>query len=244
MKDINFLKDKIIAHRGYHNIKENIPENSILAFKKAIRYKYVIELDVHILEDNTLVVFHDDNLKRVCGVDKNIDECTFDEIKDLKLFNTTCKIPLFEEVLKEVDGKVPLLIETKMLKYNSILEQELSKILDNYNGLFAIQSFNPFSINWFKNNKKNYIIGLLSSNFKKWNLCYPKKIIGKTLLLDLFLKVDFIAFDLKAMPNKYIDKKKNKKLVLGWTIRCKEDYENANKYFDNIICENMNDYIK
>ena len=42
MKDIKFLKDKIIAHRGYHNIKENIPENSLLAFKKAIRYKYVL----------------------------------------------------------------------------------------------------------------------------------------------------------------------------------------------------------
>ena len=100
MKNIVFLKDKIIAHRGYHDLKEGIPENSILAFKKAIRYKYVIELDVHILKDNTLVVFHDDNLKRVCGVDKNIDECTFDEIKDLKLFNTTCKIPLFKDVLK------------------------------------------------------------------------------------------------------------------------------------------------
>lgn len=44
-----------------HNIKKGIPENSILAFKRAIDNNYLIELDVHIINDKSIVVFHDDN---------------------------------------------------------------------------------------------------------------------------------------------------------------------------------------
>ena len=51
MKNLNFLKSNLIAHRGLHN--KSIPENSIEAFKNAIKYNYIIELDVHLLKDNT-----------------------------------------------------------------------------------------------------------------------------------------------------------------------------------------------
>ncbi len=138
MKGISFLKDKLIAHRGYHDIKKGIPENSIAAFKKAIRYNYTIELDVHLTKDGRLVVFHDNSLKRVCGVKKIIEDCTYSELLKYNLFDTKYKIPLFEEVLKLVDGKVGLLIETKIGKFNGKLEEELVKQLDNYKGDFAI----------------------------------------------------------------------------------------------------------
>ena len=51
--NIKDLKNKVIAHRGIHNNK-TVPENSIKAFEKAIKRKIPIELDVHILKDNTL----------------------------------------------------------------------------------------------------------------------------------------------------------------------------------------------
>ena len=72
MKNISFLKDKLIAHRGDHDIKNKIPENSIPAFKKAINNNYTIELDVHLTKDNKIVVFHDNTLKRVCNINKII----------------------------------------------------------------------------------------------------------------------------------------------------------------------------
>lgn len=70
MKDLEFLSHCLIAHRGYYNNKKGIPENSVLVFKKAIDNNYLIELDVRLTKDQKLVVFHDDNLKRVCGVNK------------------------------------------------------------------------------------------------------------------------------------------------------------------------------
>lgn len=243
MKNINFLKCSLIAHRGYHDKKRGIPENSIAAFKRAIRYNYTIELDVHLTKDDRLVVFHDSNLKRVCGVNKIIENCTYNELLKYDLFDTKYKIPLFEEVLKLVDGKVGLLIETKTSKFNRNLEKELSNLLDDYNGLFAIQSFNSSSILWFKKNRKGYIRGLLSSGFKHdKKISDLRKNLAKSVIADIFLRTDFIAYDINALPNSYIEAKRKSKLILGWTVRNKEDYEKAIKYCDNLICENMEKY--
>lgn len=85
MKDISFLKKTFIAHRGYHNMKLGIPENSLLAFERAISYDYAIELDVHLIKDGNVVVFHDDNLKRMTGVNKQIKNCTYHELLLLRL---------------------------------------------------------------------------------------------------------------------------------------------------------------
>ena len=69
-KNIDFLFTHYIAHRGLHNNK--LIENTIPAFKEAIKEKYPIELDIHLLKDKEIVVFHDDNLKRLVGIDKII----------------------------------------------------------------------------------------------------------------------------------------------------------------------------
>lgn len=243
MKNLDFLKNKLIAHRGYHDMNKKIPENSIAAFKRAIRFNYPIEIDVHLTKDNKLVVFHDYSLKRVCGVNKKIEECTYSELLKYNLFDTKYKIPLFKEVLKLVDKKVGLLIELKTEKFNSKLEEELCKLLDNYKGDFAIQSFNTVSVLWFKKNRKNYIRGLLSSDFKfNKDINILKRNIVKSLVMDIIIKSDFISYDIKALPNSFINSKRNKKLVLGWTVRNKKDYYESKKYCDNLICEFMEDY--
>ena len=65
------IRNNRIAHRGaFNNI--DIPENSLLAFKKAIDMKWDIELDVQLTKDNVLVVFHDEDLKRMTGISKKI----------------------------------------------------------------------------------------------------------------------------------------------------------------------------
>lgn len=69
-KNLDFLKQNLITHRGMHDIKNGIPENSLKAFEKAMKNNYIIELDLHILRDDTVVVFHDDNLQRITGINK------------------------------------------------------------------------------------------------------------------------------------------------------------------------------
>ena len=71
MKDISFLKDSLIAHRGVYN--SSVIENTIPAFSKCVDKNYIIELDIHILKDGNIVVYHDHNLFRLCGVNKIIE---------------------------------------------------------------------------------------------------------------------------------------------------------------------------
>ena len=238
MKDLEFLSRSLIAHRGYYNNKKGIPENSVLAFKKAIDNNYLIELDVRLTKDQKLVVFHDDNLKRVCGVNKRVKDLTYIELLKYNLFDTTLKVPLFSDVIKLVNGRVPILIETKYHNRYGILEKILINELSNYKGLYAIQSFYPMSLLWLKRNTKHIPIGLLSSNFKN-DLNRLKSIIGKTLILDLFFKTDFISYDVKGLPNNYLSYKRDKKKIVIWTIKNKKDYDLARQYTDALICENF-----
>lgn len=238
MKDLEFLSRSLIAHRGYYNNKKGIPENSVLAFKKAIDNNYLIELDVRLTKDQKLVVFHDDNLKRVCGVNKRVKDLTYRELLRYNLFDTTLKVPLFSDVIKLVNGRVPILIETKYHNRYGVLKKILINELSNYKGLYAIQSFYPMSLLWLKRNTKDIPIGLLSSNFKN-DLNRLKSIIGKTLILDLFFKTDFISYDVKGLPNNYLSYKRNKKKIVIWTIKNKKDYDLARQYTDSLICENF-----
>lgn len=238
MKALEFLSRNLIAHWGYHNNKKGIPENSVLAFKKAIDNKYLIELDVRLTKDKKLVVFHDGNLKRVCGVNKRVKDLTYRELLKYNLFDTTLKVPLFSDVIKLVNGRVPILIETKYHNRYGVLEKILINELSNYKGIYAIQSFYPMSLLWLKRNTKDIPIGLLSSNFKN-DLNRLKSIIGKTLILDLFFKTDFISYDVKGLPNNYLSYKRNKKKIVIWTIKNKKDYDLARQYTDSLICENF-----
>ena len=169
MKDLEFLSRNLIAHRGYHNNKKGIPENSVLAFKKAIDNNYLIELDVRLTKDQKLVVFHDDNLKRVCGVNKRVKDLTYRELLRYNLFDTTLKVPLFSDVIKLVNGRVPILIETKYHNRYGVLEKILINELSNYKGLYAIQSFYPMSLLWLKRNKKKIVIWTIK-NKKDYDL--------------------------------------------------------------------------
>ncbi len=79
--------------------KKIIPENSMRAFRMAVRHGFGSELDVHLTADGRLVVFHDTNLVRMTGIDCRIEEMTWPQLKRVRLLDTGCRIPLLEEVL-------------------------------------------------------------------------------------------------------------------------------------------------
>lgn len=234
-----FLTKSLIAHCGVHDIENKIPENSIKAFEIAISKGYIIELDLHILKDNNVVVFHDDNLFRITGVNKRIRDCTYDEIKLLKLQNTNNHMPLFKEVLELVNEKVPLLIELKYDTKVGKLENEVMNILNKYKGEYAIQSFNPISLIFMKKYFPNVVRGQISSNFKNVKLNSILKYILKNMCFNFVTRPDFISYDINSVPNRKVKRYRKKHIVLGWTIKSREDLKKAKKYFDNFICENI-----
>ena len=203
----------IIAHRGIHN--EAIPENSMKAFSLALKKNIPIEFDVHILKDKNIVVFHDDNLKRMTNKDKFIKECTYEEIKDLNLKNTNKKIPLLKDVLKLVDGKVLLDIELKMDVTDHSLEDGLIEILKDYNGEVILKSFDYRKVKYLKKHT-NYKIGLLIKRMSGF-----KDFIIRNINFNILIKPDFLACNKNMLDCKSV--KTFKKDIYIWTIKNKDE---------------------
>jgi len=236
--EIHWLQSTPIAHRGLHHNNSEVPENSLAAFEKAIQKGYVIELDVQLNADNEVVVFHDYGLKRMTGVDKKVIECTTEELSKMELMNSGQKIPLLKEVLEFVDGKVPLLIEIKNEGKVGQLEKAVYEELKGYNGKYAVQSFNPYSLKWFRQNAPEVVRGQLSGGFKGENLAWYKKVLLKNLLLNFESKPAFIAYEISELPKDVVNKlSKEGIIVLGWTAKSQEDYDRALKYCHNVIFE-------
>jgi glycerophosphoryl diester phosphodiesterase len=176
-------------------------------------------------------------LKRLTGHDGYVKNLKKEDLNNFKLLGTEFYIPTLEEVLTLIGGKVPVLIEIKNEGKVGVLENNLLNILKNYKGEFAIQSFNPFVLQWFKNNAPEIIRGQLSSRFKNENLNFIKKFLLKRMYFNKKIsEPHFIAYEAKALPNRFA-KKCNNIPLLAWTVRGQEEYKKVAPYCDNIIYE-------
>lgn len=237
---ISWIKEIPIAHRGLHT--KDIPENSLSAFENAVKNNYAIELDVQFTKDKEVVVFHDANLKRMTNDSRNIEYVNYDELKNLRLGNTNERIPTLEEVLELVDNKVAILIEIKDCNDYIELSEKTYKILKGYKGNYAIQSFNPFILDWYKNNASEVIRGQLSGSFTEGSesLNVFEKFVLKNLLLNFKSKPNYIVYELEALPKLKLENLRKKGVpTIIWTVKNKEEMEKACKYSDNIIFENF-----
>ena len=232
----SWLCNQYIAHRGFHD--EQNPENSLGAYEKAIQNGYAIELDVRLISDGTVIVLHDDSLNRVCGKDKYASQLRKEDLPSCKLFGTEYTIPSFEEVLKFVDGRTPLLIEIKQLEKIGELEKKVYELLKNYKGKFAIQSFNPFTLQWFKNHAPEIWRGQLSCFFKGEKMSIVKKGLLKRLSLNKIGEPHFISYHAEDLPNKWVKKHENLP-ILAWTVNSQQKYLRAVQFSDNIIFEDF-----
>lgn len=223
-KNLEILNDIKIAHLGLCTFR--YPENSLGAYQMCVDKNISIELDVHVLKDNTLVVIHDDDTFRTTGKKVILKDAEYKDIKNLKLGDTDYKIPTFSEVLNLVNGKVLLDIELKSDVFDFRICHEIVKYLDNYDGDFVIKSFNPMYIWWFKKNRPNYIRGLLVSRLKNTKISKFLKLLLFNMSFNFLVKPDFVAFDYRYLPNKKIDKLYENGLpVLLFTVKGNENID-------------------
>ncbi len=236
--NLNWLLNTPIAHRGLHD--ENIPENSIPAFERAIEGGFNIEIDVHLTLDGHLVVFHDADLKRMCGADKIVKECTLEELKTYKLKDTDCTIPTLEEFMALVDGKVGILCEVKGINpFDTSIAKATVEAFKSYKGNVALQSFNAGAVICFRKDGSRPFGQLITWGWGNEQKCSKMNWMGKLHVCKIS-KPQFIAYDVRTYldAEKYINKarKKGKPLIL-WTINSPEKLDLAQRVADNIIFE-------
>lgn len=237
------LQNHRYAHRGLHDIQKGVPENSLLAFRLARDAGYGIELDVHLSKDGKLVVEHDDTLRRTCGADLRIEETDWETLSALRLEGTEERLPLLEEVFSLVDGKVPLLIELKIVKGNwSALGKAVREALRHYNGPFCIESFEPRALLWFRKNAPEIPRGQLAGDVRKESTVSPViNFVLKNLLVHVLSRPDFVAYHFRDHRNLSfrLCRLLFRPPVFFWTVRSVEGENLSQKYSATPIFENF-----
>lgn len=126
----------VTAHRG---VSVSAPENTIPAFKLSIQKgaEYA-ELDVQMTKDGVAVLTHDTNLRRCTGLNANVYDLTYAEVRELdagKFFSVRfagTKIPTLDEVLRLCKGRIKLNIEIKPSEKTPTLEAEVVRLIQKY----------------------------------------------------------------------------------------------------------------
>lgn len=239
-EEMEKFKSKKYAHRGLHDATR--AENSLSAFRAAVDAAYGIELDVRLSKDGVLVVFHDDTLDRVTGEVGRVDSRTVAELGKINLSGTADTIPTFEEVLKVVNGRVPLLVELKEDAGKYGVTEKTLEMLKEYKGEYIIESFNPLALGRVKKLAPNVMRGFLSQNFlsqKKYRSA--TYFLLQNLLLNVVCRPDFIAYKHSDYKNASLRLVKAlfKPATLAWTVRSKTEEDEAYLHgFDGVIFEN------
>ena len=160
----------------------------------------------------------------------------YKDIEKLTLCGTKERIPTLEEVLKVVDGKVPILITIKNFGKVGIVEKAIWKVLQNYSGEYAVESLNPYTLEWFKKNAPKVKRGQVSCFFKNKEITGVKTFSLKRMLLNKKIsEPNFIVYNAEDMPNKYVKKYFGKLPVLVYTIKSLEEEDRLKDYCDNIV---------
>ncbi len=225
------IDGNIIAHRGVYN-NEDIPENSLKAFKKAIDFHYPIELDVQLTKDNILVVFHDFDLMRMTKRKDIIQNMKYTDLKEICLLETKETIPTFQEALKVINKKVLLDIEIKNTKRIKETCNLLMQELNQYEN-FIVKSFNPRIVKYMKKHCSKWEVGLLMTNNTN-NKFYDKLLTSRLVLW--YCKPNFIAIDKNLLKNKRFMKLAQTIPTLVWSINTKEEIIDNRLIY---ICNNL-----
>jgi len=236
MKTAKIFKGLNCAHRGLHTEDQKIPENSIPAFKEARAGGYGVELDVQLSKDGQVVVFHDDDLKRVCGIDALVNSKDWNELAALQLFDTQEHIPLFTDVLEVLDD-TPVIVELKSAGPNNTkLCEETLKILNKQGKQWCIESFDPRIVAWFRKNAPDVLRGQLSSPPKDMTgISTVNKILLGNLLANFMSRPHFIAYSNSPHPLTVKLCYAMKPIKVIWTVLPAHDIKKCEKLNDTII---------
>lgn len=230
--DDSALLSWFYAHRGLHDGNKQVIENSMEAFRLAVEKGYGMELDVQCTKDGRLIVHHDGNLKRICGVEKKICEVTYGELCEIPLPDGS-RIPLLTEVLDMVDGKTPLIVEVKREGGAAKNAAATWEILKNYQGAYCVESFDPLAMLYFRKHAPHILRGQLADG-AKWDKSssLAAHLLLKYLLVNVISRPHFVAYSVPEDRNlsMYVMKHLFRPRLACWTVRSQQVLDDAKAY--------------
>lgn len=213
MSKLAWLTERPVAHRGYHDMNKEVWENTLSAFSRAIEAGFAIECDLHYASDSVPVVFHDDDLQRVCNLPGQLRDRTSSELGLLSIGGTKDKIPTLNQLLQLCDGKVPLVLELKGREGDDDgFAESVLDVLEGYKGHVALMSFDHWLLKDLKSLEAPYPVGLTAEGNK------PETFFQHDEAMHLGL--DFISYFYGHLPNPFITAQRQRGIpVITWTVR-------------------------
>lgn len=237
----DWLKRKPIAHRGLHDQKAGVLENTRTAFARAIDASYAIECDLQISADGEAMVFHDDTLDRLTLANGPVKALTADQLAATNLKIGTDRIQTLEQLLEQVNARVPLIVELKSLYDNSTaLAERAIALVSAYRGDIALMSFDPVIVGYVAKTAPDVLCGavIMPLTQPHWTDMDTNQ-TPSTRMID-HIAPDFISYDVRGLPDDMVSKfRQNGKPIICWTIRDKETAKLGYKYCDQITFEDF-----
>jgi glycerophosphoryl diester phosphodiesterase len=227
MTSAAWLKEQPVAHRGYHDLNKAVWENTLSAFSRAVEAGFAIECDLHYASDGVPVVFHDEDLERLCNLKGDVRERTSRELGLISIGGTADKVPTLRQLLDLVKGQVPLVIELKGREADDEgFAQAVLDVLEGYEGKVALMSFDHWLLRDLKALNAPYPLGLTAGGNK------PEEFEVHERAMELGL--DFISYFFADLPNTFITAQRERGIVvITWTVRDekgrKHTFENADQ---------------
>ncbi|MBP1849939.1 glycerophosphodiester phosphodiesterase [Rhizobium halophytocola] len=232
MAPLAFLTEQPIAHRGLHDMNKAVWENTLAAATRAIEAGFAIECDIQLSADSVPMVFHDGDLKRLCGINGEVRERTAVELQALSIGGTKEKIPTLKQLFDRVKGQVPLVIELKGAKAEDDdgFADDVLEVLEGYKGPVALMSFDHHLLKALKEAKCPYPVGLTAEGAKPEDFFIHDEAMAYGL--------DFISYAVAHLPNSFIAAQRARGLpVITWTVRDEMMRERTYMHADQMTFE-------
>jgi len=244
--DLSDIIARPIAHRGLHNRGNGVIENSRSAFARAIKGGYAIECDLQLTGDRVPMVFHDPDLVRLTGQNGRVATLSAGQMARIVLTDSAeYETPqTFAELLTQIDGAVPLVVELKQQENgrNRELAEAVAKIVADYEGPLVFKSFDPELVRQVKRAVPNRAAGIVTGRFddatSRQRLSARQRFVLRHLLHKARSRFDFISCEHTALrlPAILMHRRSGMK-VMSWTVRSYDEEDKARAHADQIVFE-------
>ncbi|MBR4424708.1 MAG: glycerophosphodiester phosphodiesterase [Oscillospiraceae bacterium] len=208
------------AHRGLYTADQQVPENSLAAFRLAAEAGYGMELDVQLSRDGEVLVFHDETLDRICFVPGRVDGLDSAVLRRLPLCGTGETLPRLADVLELVAGRTPLIVELKPGQRRRELCEKTLAALRRYGGPVCVESFDPRIVAWFRFHAPELLRGQLAQPPAVYRAAgmgpVESFLLGHTLC-NLIARPEFIAYRIGPRPRSVRFAELLGAMRVGWT---------------------------
>lgn len=239
MSPDSWLRARPIAHRGFYENAQGVPENSLAAFRRAADHGIPFEFDVQCTADGMPVVWHDAAVRLGDGRTAPLRQLTRRELADVRLGETDEAIPTLDQVLETVDGKVPIVVDVRrwVPEKNGSLERAVAASLRDYPGDAAIQSFDPLAILRFRRLAADRPLGQASGELRSANALVAA--VGRTMPTNVITRPDFISYELPLLPSVWTTLWRRRGVpLLAFPVDDEQDEQRARDVADNFFFAN------